>query len=114
MFHKHQYFEPQKLLCVTLSGRICPISPRFTKLQSMDPFPLLGWRYIHIDGQRLLESPAGQRCATKAEAFDLDFNKIASGRSDEDSRVQLTFPQKFFNECCSTNDHVEEEDGEGT
>ena len=68
--------------------------------QGMDPYPLQGWRYVDIDGQRLLENSLGQKCATTAEAYDTEYAQIASGESDKDTRAQLTILQKFLNQCC--------------
>ena len=81
--------------------------------QGMDPYPLQGWRYIDIDGQRLLENPHGQRCATTAEAYDIEYAQIASGGSEKDTRAQLSFLQKFLNQCCSERLDQEEEGEDG-
>jgi hypothetical protein len=67
----------------------------------MDPYPLQGWRWIDIDGLRLLESPLGQKCATTAEAFDYELANQGGDAGDKDLRCQLTMIQKFLNQCCS-------------
>ena len=69
--------------------------------QGMDPVPLHGWRWVDVDGMRLLENSLGQRCATTAEACDYVFAAMKICDGDRDARDQLTFLQKFLNQCCS-------------
>ena len=78
----------------------------------MDPFPLQGWHWVDVDGERLLENTIGQRCATAVEAYDYEFADIRSGDSDKDSRAQLTFLQQFLNQCCTESITLTEEDEE--
>ena len=82
--------------------------------QGMDPFPLQGWRWVKVDGENVyLENSIGLRCATTAEAYDCEFADIKSGENDKDTREQLTFIQKFLNQCCTESLTMsEEEDGD--
>ncbi|CAK0796442.1 unnamed protein product, partial [Prorocentrum cordatum] len=65
----------------------------------MDPYPLRGWRWDNVHGQRLLVGPQGQTCETTVEAFDMEMSTPTDGTSKA-LRQQLTMIQKFLNECC--------------
>ena len=74
-----------------------------------------GWRWVDGEGMRLLEGSIGQRCATTAEAYDYEFAAMRSCEGEKDARDQLSFLQKFLNQCCSeTSVHEEGSEADQT
>ena len=76
----------------------------------MDPYPLVGWRWIDVDGQRLLEGPQGKRCETTMEAFDFEMSTRTDGTSKAPSQ-QLNFLHKFINEYGGETFELNPDDG---
>ena len=76
----------------------------------MDPYPLRGWRWDNVHGQRLLVGPQGQTCETTVEAFDMEMSTPTDGTSKA-LRQQLTMIQKFLNECCKEQVEPDPNDG---
>ena len=71
-----------------------------------------GWRWVDVDEKtRLLENATGHRCATTQEAFDYEF---ATNQSGADAFQQLSFVQKFLNDCCTEKLEIAQETEEGT
>ena len=84
-----------------------PSADYFSFWPGMDPYPLQGWRWIDVDGEKLLESPQGQRCETTVEALDLEM----STQKDGSSKTQLAMIQQILNECCSEKVELNANDG---
>ena len=70
--------------------------------QGYDPHPLPGWRWVEEDG--VYENSSGRRCATTHEIYESFF------ATTDDCREQLTFLQKFLNDCCAEKLPLAEDD----
>ena len=62
--------------------------------QGMDPYPCMGWREVEVDGITVYENSTGRRCASTTEIYEYEM-------ANKNSSEQLTFVQKFLNECCA-------------
>jgi hypothetical protein len=68
----------------------------------MDPYPLFNWKKISLEGgQTLYEGPEGELFEDLQQAYEHTVAAKTSQTGFSESKVGLSFLQKFLNNCCS-------------
>ena len=77
----------------------------------MDPYPLVGWKKIALEGSGLVvyEGPDGDVLESLQEVYDHVVATRTAMTGVDKSKVNLSVLQHFLNECCSEQEERSEE-----
>jgi hypothetical protein len=77
----------------------------------MDAYPLVGWKKVvlHEGGAIAYEGPHGEVYEDLQQVYEQEVAAKAAQRGMSENRLALTFLQKFLTECCSEQQHKEED-----
>ena len=68
------------------------------------PYPMPGWKKIHVDGSEMYEGPKGQRCLTLSAAFDVVIAaEVAAGRS-ADAKSECSIMHQLLLDYAKSSD----------
>ena len=78
---------------------------------SMDPYPMIGWKKIQLEGDRTLyEGPNGELYDDLQLACEHEVAAKVSQTGLPENKVGLSFLQKFLNSCCSEEQEMATDD----